>query len=470
MSFKTVIGIEIHSQIATKTKLFSRAENESNAEPNSLVEFVDAGIPGSLPVPNKKAFELALKACLALNMDINEISAFDRKHYFYPDLPLGYQISQFYKPIGVGGFLECSFGKVNFDRLHIETDAGKSMHEDATFVDLNRAGVPLMEIVTKPELTCAKDAVEFLKELRSVLLMVGASNCDMEQGNFRADINISLHKEGEPLGTRVEIKNLNSFRFIAKAIEFEQNRQAEVLNNSGTIIQETRLFDPKTGETKLLREKKDALDYMYFPDPDLLPIKTTADEVEETRKNLPKLPSQLRNEWEELGVLKEQGFVFSQHPTRAKFFNDLIEKVGKESAKRASNWVASELIGLLNESLESFIENRPDFLNEFADIISASESGDVSRPNAKEVLEQLVSKKISVKSYIEEKGYADKISNDLVLDLLKDVIEKSPKEVEKFRKGNEKILMFFVGSVMKQTKGKCDADFVLKSCKEILGS
>lgn len=476
---KKVLGLEVHAQIATSTKLFSRSATGNDKThkyhkmPNANVEWLDAGFPGTLPVPNKKAIDLALRASLALNMTINKISVFDRKHYFYPDLPLGYQISQFYKPIGVNGYLECSFGKVRINRLHIECDAGKTIHEGSVnLVDMNRCGVPLMEIVTEPDFSDSDQVVEFLKELKTILIAIGASNCDMEEGNFRADVNLSLHNEGEPYGTRVEIKNLNSFRFIARAIEDEANRQQKILESGGKILQETRLFDVKENKTKPMREKEDQADYRYFPDPDLLPIRLSDEEIENTRKNLPELPQATRRRWQEHYKLDvEQSRTLSEHPDRIRFFEKLIEILGIELAAKISNWVCSELLGQLAKTkweLESLISEQPVFIVEFARIIELVESGTISRPNAKIVLEEIILEIKSVDEIVTSRGLADKIEATEIMALALEVIGQTPKEVEKYRSGKTSVLMFFVGQIMKKIQGKGDPEFIKKCCIEVL--
>lgn len=478
MNWQKVIGIEVHAQIASKAKLFSRAECSSSGEPNEFVEWIDAGFPGALPSPNRECIYMALRTALALNMEINKISIFDRKHYFYPDLPTGYQISQFYHPIAVNGFIECSFGRVRINRLHIECDAGKTIHEGGSYnsgdclIDLNRAGVPLMEIVTEPDISSAQEAVEFLKELKSIFLTLGTCDCNMEQGNMRADINLSINKPGEPFGTRVEIKNLNSMSFASKAIEEETKRQAQILESGGEIMQESRLFDSKTGETRGMRKKEDASDYRYFPDPDLLPIELSDEEIETARKTIPELPQASRKRWqEEYNVAKEQCYVLSEHPFRTNFFEALILNLPKPSVARASNFVCSEVIGQLSKikkSLEDFIKENSQVANEIAKLVDLICENKISGPNAKAALAIYISEPKNMESIIEENQFCGQISEEEITKYLQEAINSSPKEVEKYKAGKTQVLMFFVGHVMKESKGKADPDLAKNICIRLL--
>ena len=473
--YKSVLGLEIHAQIATKTKLFSRSLNTDEASPNQQVDYLDAGLPGTLPVANKAAIEMALKTSLALNMKINDISIFDRKHYFYQDLPLGYQITQLYQPIGVQGYLDCSFGRVRINRLHIEADAGKSVYEgDSTLVDYNRAGVPLMEIVTEPDFSSAVEVVEFIKELRSILLVLGTCHCNMECGNLRADVNLSIHEPGTPFGNRVEIKNLNSFRFIAKAIEYEEEVQRKTLENGQKVKQQTKLFDSKLGVTKATRDKEDAVDYRYFPDPDLLPVKLELSHIEEVRENLPKLPQEIRREYAEFGIAQKQAYTLTEHPLRIAFFAEIMKFLESDSKAEdkvnlpelilsASNWVCSELIGKLgraNLDFEDFIAIRADFCEEFAKLIRKSEIDGLSRINAKEILDVLIAGPANVDEIISQNGYLKKVDSSEIDSIISSVLTNSPAEVAKYKAGKTQLLMYFVGNVMKETKGKADPEKV----------
>lgn len=473
--FKQVLGLEVHAQIATKTKLFSRSLCESGMQANTNVTWLDAGLPGSLPVANANAINLALKTALALGMHINEESIFDRKHYFYQDLPLGYQITQFYKPIGVSGILNCSFGPIRINRLHIEADAGKSIHENGnTYVDLNRVGVPLMEIVTEPDFKSAQQVVEFLKELRCLLLCLGTCKCDMEAGNFRADVNISLHKEGAPYGTRVEIKNLNSFRFISKAIEYEANLQKEKLERGELIIQETKLFDSKTQTTHSMRDKEDATDYRYFPDPDLLPVRLEKEFIDKVRENLPELPQAARKKYEDMGIGTQQAFTLTAHPLRMQFFNKLISIIGHEFGVAASNWVASELIGKLsklNIELEAWLAglDLDVFSKSLSNLIILAEDKKITRSHAKDLIDDLIANfNCDINFLIEQRGYSKQFSTQDMITKIRSIVMQYPDEIAKYKNGKKALLMYFVGAVMKEMKGACDPEFVKKECENIL--
>lgn len=469
--YKKTLGLEVHAQIDTVTKLFSRALVDETSLPNQNVDFLDAGMPGTLPVPNQNAIFMAMKTALALNMIINEVSIFDRKHYFYQDLPLGYQITQFYQPIGIKGYLDCSFGRIHINRLHMECDAGKSIYKNGhTYVDLNRAGVALMEIVTDPDFENEDQVIEFLKELRSILLCLKTCKCDLEMGNFRADVNLSLSKAGEPLGTRVEIKNLNSFSAIKKAVQYEASVQEKTLLAGEEVFQETKLFDPNNNTTKTMRSKEDAWDYMYFPDPDLLPIFIEKADIEECRKNLPKLPMEIRLSLQEQGVAKEQSYTLTESMDRYQFFNKLIQKLEKGLIVKASNWVCSELIGQLSKldlELEGFLSENEHFGDSFYKIISMFESNKITRATAKDILSKIIEEKISFDEVVNKYNLLEKVEFNLD-DLITKILDESPTEIEKFRKGKVAIIMYFVGMIMKETKGQCNADEIKAKIQEAL--
>ncbi len=466
--FKKVIGLEIHAQINTETKLFSRAKINEDAEPNSCVDFLDAGMPGALPILNKEAVDLALKTCLALNLEINNISIFDRKHYFYQDSPIGYQITQLFKPIGINGFINLKNKKIRINRLHIETDAGKSIYENGkTLIDLNRCGVPLMEIVTEPDFESASEVVEFLKELKAILLTIKTSKCDMEKGNFRCDVNISLHKENEPYGTRVEIKNLNSFKFISKAIEVESALQEQTLLEKKEVEQCTKLFDPKISQVKTMRSKENALDYRYFPDPDLLPLKIEQDQIDHTKANLEKLPEQIRKELAEIEISEDHCYLISQNPEIYSFFNEIAELLKfnftKSIAKSIANFTITELFGKLsklNINFENFIQERKNFGKEFAKIIELVETKKISRIHSKELLDLLIEKDLNAEQTANEMGFLVEINNADVENIINQTIQKYSNEVEKYKNGKDSLLMFFVGNVLKETKGSADPTYV----------
>ncbi|WP_342262103.1 Asp-tRNA(Asn)/Glu-tRNA(Gln) amidotransferase subunit GatB [Alphaproteobacteria bacterium endosymbiont of Tiliacea citrago] len=473
MMYKKTLGVEIHAQIDTETKLFSRALFDEHSEPNENVDFLDAGLPGTLPVPNENAIYMAMKTSLALNMQINQISIFDRKHYFYQDLPLGYQITQFYKPIGVNGYLDCSFGRVRINRLHIETDAGKSIYKDGkTFVDLNRAGVPLMEIVTEPDFHNEDQVVEFLKELRAILLCIKTCKCDMEMGNLRADVNISLAKDGDPLGTRAEIKNLNSFSSIRKAVQFEATLQEKTLKAGQKVIQETKLFDPTNNTTKAMRNKEDALDYEYFPDPDLLPVFIDQSKIDDCKNSLPKLPIAIRKELQLLGIAEEQSRTITETMERYEFFAQLIQQLPENLVVKASNWVCSELIGKLAKTdieLEDFLNRRKNFFDILYKVILKCESNEITRVVAKEILDKSIldEKDLDFNSLVEKNNLLQKDTIDINF-LIENLINNSPDEVSRFKKGKTSLLMWFVGQIMKETKGQVDPEVIKTSVLNLL--
>src|SRR5438067_12666109 len=368
--WEVVIGLEVHAQVVSNAKLFSGASTTFGAEPNTQVSLVDAAMPGRLPVPNRECIRQAVRTGLALDAKINKWSRFDRKNYFYADLPQGYQISQLYHPLVGEGEVEVlldekneSSGKqIGIERIHVEQDAGKLMHDQhptMSFVDLNRCGVALMEIVSRPDMRSPDEAGAYIRKLRSILRYVGSCDGNMEQGSMRADVNVSVRRPGQPFGTRTETKNVNSVRFIMAAIEYEANRQVDVLENGGTIVQDTRLWDPDKAETRSLRSKEEAHDYRYFPDPDLLPVELTDDFLARCRASLPELPDAKRRRYEQgLGLTPYNASVLTADVTTARWFEALLAELGEEHAQRASNWVTSDLFGALNR-LGRTIEDSP---------------------------------------------------------------------------------------------------------------
>lgn len=470
MKFKKTLGLEVHAQINTKTKLFSRALVDDEANANTCVDFLDAGFPGALPVVNEQAIHLALRTALALNMEINDVSIFDRKHYFYQDLPLGYQITQFYKPIGVNGYIECSFGKIRINRLHIECDAGKSIYKEGrTYIDLNRSGVPLMEIVTEPDFHHEDEVIEYMKELRAILLAVKTCKCDMEKGNLRADVNISVSATNE-LGTRAEIKNLNSFSAIRKAIQYEANFQIETLKSGGVVQQETKLFDSNENVTQAIRDKADAHEYLYFPDPDLLPVKLDKEFIQQVKENLPKLPKEMREDLQSYGIQIEQSYVLTETLERFEFFEQLTNDFNNDLKLKTSNWISSELLGKLAKldiELEDLLRRNRHFVDNFKEIIKLCETEEVTRVIAKLMIDEIIIHDKNFNELFANSELLKKIDIDLDL-LIISILDKSPDEIEKFKKGKVQIVMYFVGLVMKETKGKCSADLAKEKIIEEL--
>ena len=473
MEFEPVIGLEVHVQMSTNTKCFCSCKIEFGAEPNTNVCPVCLGMPGSLPVLNKKALEYAIKASLALNCEVHELSVFARKNYFYPDLPKGYQISQYDKPLATNGYIDIKVNdkteRIRIHRLHMEEDAGKTIHKGSySYVDLNRAGTPLMEIVSEPDIRSAVGARLYLEKLRNIMRYIGVSDADMEKGQLRCDVNISLRPKGEEkFGTKVEIKNINSFRFVQKAIEYEIERQARILRKGGEIVQETRLFDEKTGKTFTMRTKEEAHDYRYFPDPDLIPVRITKEYIEEIRKSLPELPDQKAERYvKELKLTEYDAEVLVADKDRALFFEKAVS-VYSENPKSIANWIINELLGKLNEEgIE--ISNSPVRPEHIAELVQLIDKGDISSKIGKEVFEEVFKTGKSPKTIVEEKGLKQVSDEGEIRKIVEEVLNNHPAEVEKYKAGNQKLMGFFVGQVMKATRGKANPKLVNKILPELL--
>ncbi len=469
MEFEPVIGLEIHVQMDTKTKLFCSCPVEFGAEPNSNVCPVCLGLPGSLPVINKRAVEFAIRAGLALNCQINMRSVFARKNYFYPDLPKGYQISQYEEPIAVNGWLEVGGKKVRIRRLHIEEDAGKNIHEGSkTYVDLNRAGTPLMEIVTEPDIDSPQMAREFLEKLRNIMRYTGVSRADMEKGQLRCDINISIRPKGsKELGTRVEIKNVNSFRFVQKAIESEIERQIKLLLSGEKIVQETRTFDPSTGLTYPMRTKEEAEDYRYFPEPDLLPLVIPPQWLEEIKANMPELPEErLERFIKELGLDQYSAKVLTDNKELGDFFEESLRYYGQDP-KLTANWLLNDLLGSLSEAGKD-IESSPVSPQSLAELVKLIKENVLSSKLAKEVIKEMTATGKSPSQIVEEKGLKQISDEGQIRSMIEEVLRENSKEVERFKAGEEKVFGFLVGQVMKKAKGKANPQLVNKLLREML--
>ncbi len=473
MEYEAVIGLEIHVQMDTQTKLFCSCKVEFGSEPNTNVCPVCLGMPGSLPVLNRKAVEYAIRASLALNCTVHEESIFARKNYFYPDLPKGYQISQYEKPIATDGYLDIdlpdgSTKRVRIRRLHIEEDAGKNIHEGSkSYVDLNRAGTPLMEIVTEPDLSTPEEARIFLETLRNIMRYAGVSKADMEKGQLRCDINVSIRPKGsDKLGTRTEIKNVNSFRFVQKALEYEIERQIKVVSEGGKIEQETRTFDPATGKTYTMRTKEEAEDYRYFPDPDLLPLVLDRKWIEEIRANMPELPNQrLERLLSQYGISEYEAKIFVQHKELGDFFESAVKAY--DEPKMIANWLLNDLLGLLNEKQVS-IENSPVSPENLAQLVKLIKENVISTKIGKEVIKEMVETGKSASQIVEERGLKQITDEGAIREIVQEVIKNFPEEVERFRNGEEKLIGFFVGQVMKATKGKANPKLVNQILREVL--
>ncbi|MCL2470078.1 MAG: Asp-tRNA(Asn)/Glu-tRNA(Gln) amidotransferase subunit GatB [Alphaproteobacteria bacterium] len=473
-SWEMVIGLEVHAQVTSSAKLFSGASAAFGGAPNDHVSFIDAGFPGMLPVINKYCVEQAVRTGLGLKAQINLTSIFDRKNYFYADLPSGYQISQFKNPIVGKGeiLLDLENGQsriVGITRLHLEQDAGKSMHDQSpreTFVDLNRAGVALMEIVSEPDMRSAEEAAAYLKKLRAIMRYLGTCDGNMEEGSMRCDVNLSMRRKGESkLGTRCEIKNVNSIRFVMQAIAYEAQRQVEILENGGAINQETRLWDTGKGITRAMRSKEEAHDYRYFPDPDLLPLKLDASWVEEIKNTLPELPDDKKARFmQDYGLSDYDASVLVAEKSHADYF----ETVAKgHDGKLAANWVTSELFGALNR-LNKTIEESPVNGEQLGALIALIEDNTISGKIAKDVFALMLETGKSAAQIVEEKGLRQVTDKGAIEEEIEKILAANEDKVAQYRAGKDKLFGFFVGQVMKATGGKLNPALLNEILKEKL--
>ena len=472
--WELVIGIEIHAQVKSNSKLFSSSSTDFGSGPNSQVSLVDAAMPGMLPVINKFCVEQAVRSGIGLNAKINNKSIFDRKNYFYQDLPQGYQISQFKDPIVGNGFIDIVLDdqtkRIGIERLHLEQDAGKSLHDqdpNLTFVDLNRSGIALMEIVSNPDMSSADEAVEYVKKVRSILRYLDTCDGNMEQGSLRADVNVSVNKPGDELGTRCEIKNLNSFKYIHSAIIYEAKRQVKLIESGESINQETRLYNIDTGETRSMRSKEDAHDYRYFPDPDLLPLEIEDKWIEEIKSTIPELPDQKKNRFIKDYNLNEYdaGVIVSDKAT-----SDYYEKVVKNrSPKLVTTWVTSELFSILNKK-NLTIDESPVSHDKLGELIDNIESGKVSNRLAKDIFEEMCETGKSPRDIISEKGLSQISDEGEIEKLINDVLSANPENVEKYKNGKDKLFGFFVGEAMKLSKGKANPKLLNELLKSKLNT
>jgi len=471
--WEVVIGMEVHAQVTSNAKLFSGASTEFGGEPNSHVSLVDAAMPGMLPVINEGCLAQAIRTGLGLKAKINLNSIFDRKNYFYPDLPQGYQISQYKYPlVGEGEVVVDLLGGerviVGIERLHLEQDAGKSLHDQHpqfSYVDLNRSGVSLMEIVSKPDLRSSEQAKAFVAKLRSIMRYLGTCDGNMEQGSLRADVNVSVRRPGERLGTRSEIKNVNSIRFIGQAIEHEARRQIEIIEEGGTVVQETRLFDAKTGTTRSMRTKEEAHDYRYFPDPDLLPLELTQDYVDRLAKDLPELPDAKRARFiKAYGLSAYDADVLIAEKESADYFEAVAE--GRD-AKQAANWVINELFGRLNKEGRNIVD-APVNADQLGAVLDLIKSGTISGKIAKDVFDIIWSEGGDPKSIVEQRGLTQVTDLSAIEKAVDDVIAANPDKAEQV-KAKPALAGWFVGQVMKVTAGKASPQAVNELVKKKLG-
>ena len=474
--WEIVVGIETHAQLLTRSKMFSRASTEFGAAPNTQASAVDIALPGTLPVPNRAALEHAIRFGLAVKGTINRRSIFARKNYFYPDLPKGYQISQYEAPIVQGGEIRYvtpdGEKSVRLTRAHLEEDAGKSLHEDfhgMTGIDLNRAGTPLLEIVSEPELRGAKEAVAYARALHALVMWIGICDGNMQEGSFRCDANVSVRRPGEPLGTRCEIKNLNSFRFIERAIEFEARRQIDLIQDGAAVEQETRLYDPERDETRSMRTKEEAQDYRYFPDPDLLPLVVTEEEIERLQRELPELPDARRSRFvREYRLPAYDAALLTASRASAGYFEALVKASGVEP-KLCANWQTGELAAALNREGMA-IERSRIAAHALAGLLKRLADGTVSGKTAKEVFDAMWAGEGEADEIIEKRGLRQISDAGEIEKLVAAVLAANPKQVEDYRAGKEKAFNSLVGQVMKATRGKANPAQVNELLKRKLSS
>ncbi len=476
--WEVVVGLEVHAQVTSNAKLFSGAATAFGAEPNTQVSLVDAAMPGMLPVPNRECIRQAVRTGMAIEAQINKWSRFDRKNYFYADLPQGYQISQLYHPIVGEGAIDISLDEKNPDaagkrigveRIHVEQDAGKLMHDQhptQSYVDLNRSGVALMEIVSKPDLASPAETGAYLRKLRSILRYVGSCDGNMEEGSMRADVNVSVRKPGDELGTRTETKNVNSVRFVMAVVEQEAKRQVEVLEAGGKIQQETRLYDPDRNETRSMRSKEDAHDYRYFPDPDLLPLVLDDAFLAECRASLPELPDAKRARYEALGITAYQATVLTAEVEAARWFDALLDAGVKPAA--AANWTTSELFGALNRTGKD-IENSPVSPAQAAELLGLIADGTLSGSLAKQVFEVMLETGDGAAKVVEDRGLKQTSDTGAIEAVIGDVMAANADKVADYRGGKDKLFGFFVGQTMKAMGGKANPAVVNEVLKGMLG-
>jgi len=476
MRYEAVIGLEVHAQMLTDTKIFCGCSTKFGSEPNTQTCPVCIGMPGVLPVLNKKALEFAIKTGLAMSCRISLYSRFARKNYFYPDLPKGYQISQYELPICEHGYIEIvidgNIKKIGITRIHMEEDAGKNIHEGTanySFVDLNRTGVPLMEIVSEPDIRSPGEAVEFMKKLRTILRYLGVCDGNMEQGSLRSDANVSIRPVGQKeYGIRTEVKNINSFRFVEKALEYEIKRQIKVLEDGGKVIQETRLWDSETRTTQSMRGKEEAHDYRYFPEPDLVPIMVEQKWIDEIKSSLPELPEVKRKRFvSEYGLPEQDADLLTIDRSSSGLFEDTVRLVAPNITKDVSNWILGELRRLLNEENKSFDEC-PIKPSQLADMLTLIDKGTISGKIAKTVFEEMYKTGKDAEVIVKEKRLVQISEVGEIEKAVDDVLSKNPKEVVRFKAGEEKLMGFFVGQVMKLTKGKANPQMVNELLKKKL--
>ena len=478
MEWETVIGLEIHTQLATRSKIFSAASTTYGAEPNTQACAVDLGLPGVLPVLNAEVVRMAALFGLATHATVAPRSVFARKNYFYPDLPKGYQISQFELPIVHDGYLDVeledgSSKRIGITRAHLEEDAGKSLHENfqgKTGVDLNRAGTPLLEIVSEPDIRSAKEAVAYMKKIHSLVRYLGISDGNMQEGSFRCDANVSMRPKGQAeFGTRAEIKNINSFRFVEQAINYEVQRQIMLLESGGAVVQETRLYDADKHETRSMRSKEEANDYRYFPDPDLLPVELDEAFIETVRKTLPELPDARKARFvSEYGLSEYDAGVLTASRELADYYEMAVQAAGG-AGKLTANWVMGELSGALNRD-DCDITDSPVSAGALGGLLLRIEDGTISGKIAKQVFEALWKGEGTADEVIEQQGLKQISDASAIEGIIREVLDSNPQQIEQYRGGQVKLFGFFVGQVMKATQGKANPKQVNELLRKLLDS
>lgn len=473
--YEVVIGLEVHAQLKTKSKIFAPDKNEFGQEPNSLTSPITLGMPGVLPVLNKECVNMGILTGLALNCEIPSRCKFDRKQYFYPDLPKGYQISQYDEPICVNGHLDINGKRIGITRAHLEEDAGKLVHAGAnglagstySLVDLNRAGTPLLEIVSEPDMRSSEEAKNYMEELRNIVRYIGVCDGNLEEGSMRCDANISIMPKGsKEFGTRAEIKNVNSFAALQRAIEFEIERQIEIVEEGGHVVQETRLWDDNARETRSMRGKEDAHDYRYFPEPDLMPLEISREWVEKIKSEMPELPSQKRARYQEIGLSEYDASVIVEQMGLALFFDKVLE-LGA-NPKTAVNFIMGEIAAYLKEDHIEITDTKltPENL---AELIALIEKGTISNNIGKQIIIEMLKEGTKASVIVEKKGLSQISDEGAIKELVQKVVDAHPNEVEAYKNGKTNLLGFFVGQIMKETKGRANPKTVNQLLREIIG-
>lgn len=476
MEWEIVMGLEVHTELATKTKIFCGCSTEFGGEPNTHVCEICSGMPGTLPLLNKRVVEFAIRTGVATNCTITQNNKFDRKNYFYPDLPKAYQISQLYLPICRNGYIEVNTKdgekkKIGIHEIHMEEDAGKLIHdefEDCTLVDYNRCGVPLLEIVSEPDFRSAEEVIDYLSKLRAILQYTGVSDCKMQEGSLRADVNLSVRPKGQAeFGTRTEMKNLNSFHAIERAIAYEAQRQIELIEDGEKVVQETRRWDDNKGYSYAMRSKEDAQDYKYFPEPDLPPIEISDEQIEEIKSTMPELPEEKRERYlNELGLPEYDTGIIMGDIALVKFFESTLEKC--DSPKDVANWIMGEVMKLLNDSA-TLTENNPLKPEALAAVINMVKSNKINRGTGKKVLEKVFTDGVDPEKYVEENNLAQVTDLSALRPIIEQVIAENEKSVSEYKAGKTQAMGYIMGQAMRALKGKAPAQEVQKILKEILG-